>query len=223
MSANPHLRPRCAGRDGIARRVRPAPTLFARGNPFLDAVWGASEDGLCISGGCPHCGALEFRRRLAAIDGLPADAPLNTPRAPRSDVPLPLATALASLDFALLRIAPGWHDALDVALLHLRDRGQLGFVLEDWVRRDRVPDRILDLALFRHARYGFPDERIADLWIARCLDAACESGDEGLVESLILACPERVGADPRACRAALEAASRSACVRAVVRRLGAAG
>lgn len=221
MSANPHHRPRCG--EGIARGARPAPTLFARGNPFLDAVWDAREDGLCISGGCPHCGALGFRRRLAAIDRMPADAPLNTPRAAASDVALPLATALATLDFGLLRIAPGWYDALDVALFHLRDLGQLRFVLEDWVRRDRVPARILDLVLFRHARYGYPDERIADLWIGRCLDAACDSGDEGLVESLILACPERVGADPRARRAALDAASRSACVRAVVRRLGEAG
>ena len=83
-----------------------------------------------------------------------------------------------------------------------------------------MPARILDLVLFRHARYGFPGERVADLWIERCLDAACDTEDEGIVESLILACPERVGSDPRALRAALEAATRSACVRAVVRRLG---
>lgn len=219
MPANPHHRPN----HGAGRAVRPAPTLFARGNPFLDAAWSAAEDGVCVSGGCPQCGAIGFRRRLAAIDGDPPDAPLGLPRQRRPDVPLPLAAAMAGLDFDLLRLAPAWYDALDVALLHLRDRGQLRFVLEDWLRRERVPTRILDLVLFRHARYGFPDERLADLWIGRCLENACESGDEGLVESLILSCPERVGADPRAFRAALEAAARSACVRAVVRRLGTAG
>ena len=220
MSTNPHHR-RLRQRDrDAAPHVRPAASLFVRANRFLDAVWQADDLGLCIAAGCSECGTLEFRRMLATIDGVPADAPLNAPRRGDADAPGALASALTSVDFDLLRLAPRWYDALDVALFHLRDRGELRFVLEDWVRRDAVPTRILDLVLFRHARYGFPDARLADLWIERCLDAAADTADEGLVESLILSCPERVGADPRAYRAAMDAAERSACVRAIVRRLG---
>jgi hypothetical protein len=227
MSTSPHHRKQCDRRrpddpspgHGSVRRTQ---DLFARANPFLDAVWLAAESGVCLSTGCTDCGTLEFRRMLASIDGQPASPtdPLPRPRATAPDAPGALASALAAVDFDLLRLAPRWYDALDIALYHVRDRAELGFVLDDWLRRPTVPVRILDLVLFRHARYGFPGERVADLWIERCLDAACDTEDEGIVESLILACPERVGSDPRALRAALETATRSACVRAVVRRLG---
>jgi hypothetical protein len=219
MSTNPHHRRRRHADSDLPGGIRRTADLFARSNAFLDAVWQADDEGLCITAGCGDCGALEFRRLLARIDGVPDDRPLNAPAPgePRRDA---LARSVAALDFDLLRLAPRWYDALDVALFHLRDGGTLATVLEDWVRRTDVPTRILDLVLFRHARYGFPDERLADLWIDRCLEASCESADEGLVESLILSCPERVGADPRALQAARDAAARSACVRAVVRRLG---
>ena len=231
MSTNPHhrrhrLADRSSGNFGSGGRVRQIPSLFVRANPFLDAVWAAAEEGACMTTGCTECGTLDFRRMLATIDGVPAEAQLNAEatrlaRAEHApDAPGALATALAAVDFDILRLAPRWYDALDIALFHLRDRGELRFVIDAWVRRESVPTRILDLVLFRHARYAFPDERLADLWIERCLDAACETMDEGLVESLILSCPERVGADPRAYRAAMEAAARSACVRAIVRRLG---
>jgi hypothetical protein len=91
------------------------------------------------------------------------------------------------------------------------------------VARPAIPARILDLVLYRHVRYGYPDERLADLWIERCLRATAEQLDDGLVESLILACPERVGADPAARRAAFDAAARSSCVRDVIGRLGECG
>ena len=220
MSTNPHHRRHRLADTDTPGGVRRATNLFARSSPFLDALWQAADDGLCITAGCGECGALEFRRLLARIDGVPEDRPLNAPPAPGERPPAALARSVASVDFDLLRLAPRWYDALDVALFHLRDRGALGPVIDDWVRRDAVPARVLDLVLFRHARYGFPDERLADLWIDRCLAASSESGDEGLVESLILSCPERVGADPRAMQAALDAARHSACVRAVVRRLG---
>jgi hypothetical protein len=48
---------------------------------------------------------------------------------------------------------------------------------------------------------------------------AAGSEDEGLVETLILSCPERVGAHPQAYRAALEAARRSSCVRSLIARV----
>jgi hypothetical protein len=158
---------------------------------------------------------------LATADGLAPDVPLNLrARMPGTTAGGRIAAALAELDFDLLRLAPRWYDALDCALFHVRDRGELADVLDSWVRRDAVPTRILDLVLFRHARYGHPDERIADLWIDRCLEASADTGDEGLVESLILACPERVEADPRAHRAALDASRRSGCVRDIIGRLG---
>ena len=201
-------------------RVRRTDDLFSHANVFLEAIWTASEEGMCLSSCCGDCGNLPFRRVLAAVDGEPSERPVGV-AVPRPAVGSGrLAAAVARVDFALLRLTPRWYDALDIALFHLRDRGQLGGVIEDWVRRPTLPPRVLDLVLFRHARYGYPCERLSDQWIDRCLDAACEMGDEGLVESLILCCPERVGADPRAMRAALEAAGRSACVRAVVRRLG---
>ena len=224
MSTNPHHRCHRLGNGEVHPRIRPASNLFARANPFLDAVWHAADEGTCLTAGCTDCGALGFRRALASVDGRPADAPLNLlPATDPPQAPGPLAQALATVDFDLLRLAPRWYDALDVALFHLRDRGELGFVLDDWVRRPAVPARILDLVLFRHARYGYPCERIADLWIDRCLEMSADTGDEGLVESLILSCPERVGADPRALRAAIDAAARSACVRSIVRRLGDCG
>lgn len=225
MSTNPHHRCHRQGESEPHPRVRPASHLFARSNAFLDAVWQAAEDGTCLTAGCSDCGALEFRRALAAIDGDSRESAINlhANASARPEAPGPLATALAGLDFDLLRLAPRWYDALDVALFHLRDRGELGFVLEDWVRRPTVPARILDLVLFRHARYGYPSERLADLWIDRCLEMSADTGDEGLVESLILSCPERVGADPRALRAAMDAAARSSCVRSIVRRLGECG
>lgn len=223
MSTNPHHRRRRHADTEFPEGLRRATNLFARANPFLDAVWQASDEGLCITAGCGDCGALEFRRMLARIDGIPDDRPLNAPPTPGESRGDALARSVAAVDFDLLRLAPRWYDALDVTLFHLRDRRTLAPVLEDWVRRPDVPARILDLVLFRHARYGFPDERLADLWIDRCLEATGETGDEGLVESLILSCPERVGADPMARRAAIEAAARSACVRAVVRRLGDCG
>ncbi|MFM9145785.1 MAG: hypothetical protein ACKORL_10640, partial [Phycisphaerales bacterium] len=68
--------------------------------------------------------------------------------------PGPLARALAEVDFDLLRLAPHWYDALDVALMHVRERRELGFVLADWVQRAAIPARVLDLVLFRHVRYG---------------------------------------------------------------------
>jgi hypothetical protein len=224
MSTNPHHRCHRQGEGQAHPRIRPATDLFARANPFLDAVWRAADEGLCLTAGCTDCGTLAFRRMLADIDGEPHDAPLNLRSGDGTAASAgPLASAVAGLDFDLLRLAPRWYDALDVALFHLRDRGQLGHALEDWVRRPAVPPRILDLVLFRHARYGYPCERLADLWIDRCLEMSADTGDEGLVESLILSCPERVGADPRAYRAAMEAASRSACVRSIVRRLGECG
>jgi predicted nucleic acid-binding Zn-ribbon protein len=216
MSTHPHHR-----RDGRAAGpgIRAAPSLFARANAFLDLVWEASELGACMTPGCTDCGALEFRRMLATADGLPPDVPLSL-HARMQPAPDRVASALAELDFDLLRLAPRWYDALDSALFHVRDRGRLAGVLESWVRRDAVPTRVLDLVLFRHARYGHPDERVADLWIDRCLEASADTGDEGLVESLILACPERVGADPRALRAALDASRRSSCVRDIIGRIG---
>lgn len=218
MSTHPHHR-----RDGRAAGsgIRAAPSLFARANAFLDLAWEAADAGACMTPGCTECGALEFRRMLATADGLPPDVPLNLgARMLGAGAAGRVAGALAELDFDLLRLAPRWYDALDCALFHARDRGELAHVLESWVRRDAVPARILDLVLFRHARYGHPDERIADLWIDRCLEASADTGDEGLVESLILSCPERVGADPRAHRAALDASQRSGCVRDIIGRLG---
>jgi hypothetical protein len=220
MSTNPHHRRHHSDEIDSAPRIRAAETLFSRANPFLAATWHASDAGMCITPGCSECGALEFRRALATLDGLSVDAPLTTPVALHPEAPGPLATALATVDFALLRLTPRWYDALDIALFYVRDRGELRFVLNEWVRRDAVPTRILDLVLFRHVRYGFPDPRLSDLWIDACLDVASVTGDEGLVESLILTCPERVGADPRAFRAAMEAATHSPCVRAIVGRLG---
>ena len=161
MSTDPHHHRRLRRRDPDSPLgVRATEAIFVRANPFLDAVWKADELGLCISVGCPDCGTLEFRRMLASLDGIPADAPLNAPRRLPPDAPGTLAAAVAGIDFDLLRIAPRWYDALDVALFHLRDRGELRFVLEDWVRRPAVPTRILDLVLFRHARYAFPDHRL---------------------------------------------------------------
>ena len=218
MSTHPHHR-----RDGRAAShgIRAAPSLFARANAFLDLAWEAADTGACMTPGCTDCGALEFRRMLATADGLAPDVPLNLrARMPGTTAGGRIAAALAELDFDLLRLAPRWYDALDCALFHVRDRGELADVLDSWVRRDAVPTRILDLVLFRHARYGHPDERIADLWIDRCLEASADTGDEGLVESLILACPERVEADPRAHRAALDASRRSGCVRDIIGRLG---
>jgi hypothetical protein len=218
MSTHPHHR-----RDGRAAThgIRAAPSLFARANAFLDLAWEAADTGACMTPGCTDCGALEFRRMLATADGLAPDVPLNLrARMPGTTAGGRIAAALAELDFDLLRLAPRWYDALDCALFHVRDRGELADVLDSWVRRDAVPTRILDLVLFRHTRYGHPDERIADLWIDRCLEASADTGDEGLVESLILACPERVEADPRAHRAALDASRRSGCVRDIIGRLG---
>ena len=220
MSTSPQHRRSCSPGSGTRPALRRTQDLFVRANPFLDAVWKAAERGTCLSSGCSDCGTLDFRRALAAVDGIAPGESLAVPPRLAPSAPGPLAAALASIDFELLRLAPRWYDALDIALFHLRDRLELGFVLEDWVRRAALPTRVLDLVLFRHARYSFPDERLADLWIDRCLDASCSTGDEDLVESLILACPERVGADPRAMRAALEAAHRSACVRAGLHRLG---
>lgn len=220
MSTNPHHRRHHPEDIESAPRIRAAETLFSRANQFLAAVWNASDIGMCMTPGCSECGALEFRRALATLDGLSPDAPLTTPIALLPEAPGPLAVALATVDFGLLRLTPRWYDALDIALFHVRDHGELRFVLDEWVRRDAVPTRVLDLVLFRHVRYGFPDARLTDLWIDACLDAAASTGDECLVESLILTCPERVGADPRAFRAAMEAATHSACVRAIVGRLG---
>lgn len=184
----------------------PTQSLFARANPFVDLVWACDESGMCMSLGCSECGALAFRRRLAtSVESL--------------------AQALAHVDFGLLRLAPHWYDALDIALFELRsmDEGaqQLSYVLEHWLERTDLPLRVLDLVMFRFARYGTPNAEVAELWTQRCLDAAAGSEDEGLVETLILACPERVGAHPEAYRAALETARRSSCVRSVIARLSA--
>ena len=162
---------------------------------------------------------------LGAIDGAdPADAVnLRAAALAARDAgaaPTRLAQALADLDFDLLRLAPRWFDALDTALFHARDHGMLAHVLASWVRREAIPTRILDLVLFRHARYGYPDDRVADLWIERCLEAGSETGDDGLMETLLLSCPERVGAHPPAREAALRTARHSACVRRVIARLG---
>lgn len=218
MSTHPHHR-----RDGrsAASGIRAAPSLFARANPFLELAWEAADIGACMTPGCTDCGALEFRRMLATADGHPQDVPLSlAARTCGAGAAGSIATALSELDFDLLRLAPRWYDALDCALFHVRDRGELAGVLDSWVRREAVPTRVLDLVLFRHARYGHPDERIADLWIDRCLEASADTADEGLVESLILSCPERVEADPRAHRAALDASRRSRCVRDIIGRLG---
>ncbi|MFO0783820.1 MAG: hypothetical protein U0636_09065 [Phycisphaerales bacterium] len=196
--------------------VQPTSTsLFARANPFVDLVWSCDESGLCMSFGCGECGALAFRRRLAELD-----------RAAAADHPSPLAHALATVDFALLRLAPHWYDALDIALFELRSRPvaedaphPLGTVLEAWLHRDDLPVRVLDLVMFRHARYSHPTEALAELWIQRCLQTAASTEDEGLVETLILGCPERVRAHAAAHRAALAAARRSHCVRSVIDRV----
>ena len=221
MSTSPHpRRDRHHGSTAEPPGIRIAPTLFARANPFVDAAWQAADLGLCMSAGCPDCGALGFRRALARLDGIADEVPVNAPRLDVPAAPGPLARALAEVDFDLLRLAPHWYDALDVALMHVRERRELGFVLDDWVQRAAIPARVLDLVLFRHVRYGYPDDRLADLWIGRCLHACTELADDGLVETLILACPERVGADPGARRAALDAAERSSCVRDVIDRMG---
>jgi hypothetical protein len=187
-----------------------APSLFARANPFVNLVWSCDEARMCMSFGCGECGALAFRRRLAE---------LMTP-AGRHSV---LAEALASLDFALLTLAPHWYDALDIALFELRSRpgggGELEHVLRAWLDRADLPLRVLDLVMLRHARSNHPTPDLAELWVQRCLEAAAGSEDEGLVETLILSCPERVGAHPQAYQAALHAARRSACIRGVIARL----
>jgi hypothetical protein len=224
MSTSPHQRrDRRHGSTAEPSGIRIAPTLFARANPFVDAAWQAADLGLCMSAGCTDCGALGFRRALMRIDGIADDVAVNAPRREAPAAAGALARAVAELDFDLLRLAPRWYDALDVALMHLRERRELRFVLDDWVARPAIPARILDLVLYRHVRYGYPDERLADLWIERCLRATAEQLDDGLVESLILACPERVGADPAARRAAFDAAARSSCVRDVIGRLGECG
>ena len=130
MSTHPHHR-----RDGRAAThgIRAAPTLFARANAFLDLAWEAADTGACMTPGCTDCGALEFRRMLATADGLAPDVPLNL-RAlmPGTTAGGRIAAALAELDFDLLRLAPRWYDALDCALFHVRDRGELADVLDSW-------------------------------------------------------------------------------------------
>lgn len=200
-------------RQSSARNRRPelpAASLFARANPFVDLVWSADERRICMSFGCGECGALAFRRQLADL-------------AQPGEEPNALARGLAQVDFALLRLAPHWYDALDIALFEQRNlpRGdaQLAHVIEAWLAREDIPIRVLDLVMFRHARSGHPNDALAELWIQRCLDVAGASGDEGLLETLILACPERVCAHPAAHGAALEAARRSSCLRSIIGRL----
>lgn len=194
---------RGAGAQRAVSSASQSSSLFSRANPFVDLVWTCDESRMCMSLGCGECGALAFRRRLAELTGL--------------------AEALATVDFALLRLAPHWYDALDIALFELRGvpngNEKLEHVLDAWLRRAELPVRVLDLVLFRHVRYDNPSEALAELWIQRCLDVAAGSEDEGLVETLILSCPERVGAHPQAYRAALEAARRSSCVRGLIARL----
>ncbi|MBL9140877.1 MAG: hypothetical protein JNK53_03330, partial [Phycisphaerae bacterium] len=129
----------------------------------------------------------------------------------------------ANVDFNLLRLAPHWYDALDIALFELRSQPdgceQLAQVIGPWLQRDDIPVRVLDLVLFRHARHEQPNEALAELWVQRCLEVTAGTGDEGLVETLLLSCPERVGAHPQAHRAALEAASHSQWLRTLIGRL----
>lgn len=185
-------------------------SLFSRSNAFVDLVWTCDERGMCMSFGCGECGALAFRRRIAEF-------------APPQDMPGALAKALAAVDFSMLRLAPHWYDALDIALFELRSLPEgcdhLAQVIGTWLDRDDIPLRVLDLVMFRHARYEHPNEAIAELWTQRCLEAAAGTEDEGLVETLIMACPERVGAHPAAHRAALETARRSPYVRRLISRL----
>lgn len=192
--------------------TRSVPSLFACVNPFVNLVWECDERRLCMSFGCGTCGALPFRRLLAQFPDL--------------------VQALIAVDFSLLRLAPHWYDALDIALFELRDAtgahdaerenagaDPLSRVLDRWLERPDLPVRVLDLVLFRHARYDNPTPALAELWVQRCLDAAAQTQDEGLLETLILACPERVRAHPEAYEAAVEAARRSACLRSVIGRL----
>lgn len=196
--------------DRRVHSVPPIAPLFSRVNLFVDLVWTCDERRICMSFGCGECGALAFRRHLAGI-------------AAAGGAPNELAAALATVDFALLRLAPHWYDALDIALFELRahhgGEHQLAHVVGAWLARDDIPLRVLDLVMFRHARYGHPGDAFAELWTQRCLDTAACTMDEGLVETLILACPERVGAHPQAYLAALEAARWSACVRSLINRL----
>lgn len=189
---------------------RPEPSLFTSSSTFVDLVWNCDEGGMCMSFGCGECGALAFRRRIAEF-------------APPEKMPTALAEALAVVDFTMLRLAPHWYDALDIALFELRSLPSgcehLAHVVGAWLERDDIPLRVLDLVMFRHARYEHPTEAMAELWTQRCLDAAAGTEDEGLVETLILACPERVGSHPAAHRAALETARRSPYVRRLISRL----
>jgi hypothetical protein len=226
MSTNAHRRGtrHHAPARNATHAGRLEPTLFEQADAFVALVRTAGAQGACLSFGCTDCGALAFRRALSTFDGTPDAAHVNSPTVTPRTEPGPLARALANVDFDLLRLAEHWHGALDLALFHLRERGQLHWVIEAWLARERIPVRVLELVLFRHARYAYPDHRLADLWIERCVDALTSGNlDEGLVESLVMGCPERIMSDPHAARLVHEAARRSLCVRALLGRLGGCG
>lgn len=225
MSTNAHRRGmHHPGSRNTARTSRIEPTLFEQADAFVTLVRGAADQGACLMPGCTECGALAFRRALSTFDGTGDAAHVNMPARVARDAPGPLARAMANVDFDLLRTADHWHGALDLALLHLRERGELHWVVDAWLARERIPVRVLELVLYRHARHAYPDHRLADLWIERCVEALhAGSLDEGLVEALILGCPERIVSDPHAHRLVNEAARRSLSVRSLLGRLGGCG
>jgi hypothetical protein len=140
-------------------------------NSFLEAVALARANRWCTSPSCTTCGAHEFRRALL--------------KGGRHK----LAEALATVDLEKVQRRLDWRDSLRLALDHLDSAELKDQVLTAWYPQLREQISIADFVLFYYVRRGalFAPMSVELLkqWRDRCVELACESRDESLLESLI--------------------------------------
>ena len=131
--------------------------------------------------GPPHCGANEFRQALRERGTKVADD-------------------LATVDLDALEASPDWFNGVRLALDELQNPELKDRVFTAWLpqmdRHVRVADFVLLYCVRRGALFAPMSIELLRQWIAKCVDLASRTGDESLVESLIITLGHRYNEYP---------------------------
>ena len=150
-------------------------------NAFLEILRKASQERWCVTPFCTTCGNRDYR---AALRRMESD---GSPR---------LAESLSNVNLVDLCRIPEWDDALRIALGEITDAAQMDEVLNAWLPAIKQHVAVADVILFYFVRRGAlfapMSIEVLRMWVDACVDLACETHNESLVESLVYTLGRRV-------------------------------
>ena len=176
-------------------------------NAFLEILDRVSQERWCVTPFCTTCGSRDYRIALRQMGSN------SRPR---------LAESLSKLNLVELCRLREWDDALRIALGEISDAAQMDEVLSAWLPAIKQHVAVADIVLFYFVRRGAlfapMSVEVLRMWMDACVELACETHNESLVESLVYTLGRRVESSPELQRVVTLVSGSSQKVRLAVER-----